>query len=51
MAHLWDRGVLNASSWHGLEELGTFADAQAMIEHGERTGAWPKGIHVRQVAS
>ncbi len=48
MAHMWDRGVLNASSWHGLEEVGTFTDAQSMIEHGERTGAWP--IEVRLAA-
>lgn len=41
MAHEWDRGVLNASSWHGLEEIGTFDSADSAIEHGERTGAWP----------
>jgi hypothetical protein len=41
MAHMWDRGVLNASSWHGLEEVGVFGNAQSMIDHGERTGAYP----------
>lgn len=25
MAHEWDRGVLNESSWHGMEEIGVFA--------------------------
>lgn len=44
MSHEWDRGILNASSWHGLEELGTFATAGDMIAHGERTGAWPVAV-------
>ena len=47
MAHDWDRGVLNASSWHGLEELGTFATSADMIAHGERTGAWPVAVQLR----
>lgn len=46
MAHLWDRGVLHASSWHGLEEVGTFTDAPSMVEHGERTGAWPTEVRI-----
>lgn len=33
--------MLNASSWHGLEELGVFTDAASMIAHGRRTGALP----------
>lgn len=41
MAHEWDRGVLNSSSWHGLEEIGTFRTAQDAIDHGERSGAYP----------
>lgn len=41
MAHEWDRGVLNASSWHGLETVGVMADAAAMIAAGESSGAWP----------
>ena len=45
--HEWDRGVLNASSWHGLEELGTFATSADMIAHGERTGAWPVAVQLR----
>lgn len=44
MAHEWDRGVLNQSSWHGLEEIGVFSDAASMIDHGERTGAWPVSV-------
>lgn len=44
MAHQWDRGVLNASSWHGLEEVGVFTDAASAIAHGERTGAWPVAL-------
>jgi len=40
----FDRGVLDRSSWHGMEEVGTFTDANSMIEHGERTGAWPVGV-------
>uniref|UniRef100_A0A6H1ZBZ9 DUF932 domain-containing protein n=1 Tax=viral metagenome TaxID=1070528 RepID=A0A6H1ZBZ9_9ZZZZ len=41
MAHQWDRGVLNASSWHELEEIGTMATAEDMIRHGDRSGALP----------
>lgn len=41
MSHEWDRGVLANSSWHGLEEIGMFTDADSMIAHGERCGAWP----------
>lgn len=39
--HEWDRGVLDASSWHGLEEIGTFTTAASMLAHGYRSGAWP----------
>jgi hypothetical protein len=42
--HEWDRGVLNASSWHGLEEIGTFTDAESMLMHGYASGAWPLSI-------
>lgn len=41
MAHMWSRGVLNASSWHGLEEIGVFTDAASLIAHGTRSGAIP----------
>lgn len=41
MAHQWHKGVLTASSWHGLEEIGTMASADEQIAHGERCGAWP----------
>lgn len=41
MAHMWDRGVLNASSWHGLEEVGCFAAPGALLAHGQRCGAYP----------
>ena len=44
MAHEWHRGVLTASSWHGLEEVGVMADSGAMIAHGEASGAWPTAI-------
>lgn len=44
MTHMWDRGVLNASSWHGLEEVGTFGDAPSAIAHGEKSGAWPVSL-------
>ena len=43
--HQWDRGVLDSSSWHRLEELGTFTDAPSMITHGERSNAWPIRVH------
>lgn len=44
MAHQWHRGVLDTSSWHGLEEVGKMATADDMVGHGERSGAWPVGI-------
>jgi hypothetical protein len=44
MAHEWHRGVLTASSWHGLEEVGTMPDSGSMIAHGERSGAWPTAV-------
>jgi hypothetical protein len=44
MAHEWHRGVLTASSWHGLEEVGVMADEGAMIGAGERSGAWPVSL-------
>jgi hypothetical protein len=46
MAHQWHRGVLTASSWHGLEDVGIMADADDIIDAGERSGAWP--IHLRR---
>lgn len=44
MSHEWHRGVLDRSSWHGLEEVGVMVDASAMISHGERSGAWPTAL-------
>lgn len=37
----FDRGMLNATSWHGLETVGTMADFLAMVAAGESLGAWP----------
>lgn len=51
MAHQWDRGVLNAASWHGLEEVGVMADAEAMIFAGERTGAWPTALTTEELVT
>lgn len=44
MAHEWHRGVLTASSWHGLEEIGVLPDADAMIAAGQVSGAWPVAV-------
>jgi hypothetical protein len=44
MAHHWHAGILNASSWHGLESVESIADAATLIRRGEETGAWPVGI-------
>lgn len=41
MTHEWHAGVLSQSSWHGLEQVGAMADADAQIAAGERSGAWP----------
>lgn len=44
MAHEWHRGVLTASSWHGLEEVGVMSTADDIIAHGERSGAYPVSL-------
>ncbi len=49
MSSEWHRGVLTASSWHGLEDIGVMADDQAMIAHGESSGAWPIAIRFADV--
>jgi len=41
MAHEWHRGVLSASSWHGLESVESLPDAATLIRRGEASGAWP----------
>jgi hypothetical protein len=37
----FDRGILTASTWHQMNEIGELSDAPDMIAQGERTGAWP----------
>lgn len=44
MAHEWHAGVLTASSWHGLEQVGALPDAEAMIQRGQECGAWPERL-------
>ncbi len=44
MAHEWHRGVLSASSWHGLESVEALPDAETLIRRGEETGAWPVAV-------
>jgi len=44
MAHEWHRGILDKSSWHGLEEVGVMVGADGMIAAADRTGAWPTAI-------
>lgn len=44
MSHEWHKGTLTASSWHGLETLGTMPDAVAMLHRGYESGAWPTRI-------
>lgn len=51
MAHQWTAGVLNASSWHGLEEVGDMPDAAAAIEAAERTDAWPVAIEAESLTT
>lgn len=41
MGHEWHAGVLNQSSWHGLESVEKIPDAETMIRRGYETGAWP----------
>ncbi len=51
MAHQFDRGVMDKSSWHKLENLGVFTDAASMIAHGEDSGAWPVSTEFRKLMS
>lgn len=51
MSHEWHRGVLETSSWHGLEEVGVMVGADGMIEAGERTGAWPVSLEVEAIVT
>jgi Domain of unknown function (DUF932) len=44
MAHEWHRGVLAASSWHGLEKIGVMATSDDLIRHGETSGAYPTAL-------
>lgn len=44
MAHEWHRGVLTASSWHGLEDIGVMTTAEDQIALGESSGAWPVAL-------
>lgn len=41
MSHEWDRGVLNTSSWHGLEDIAVMLTALDMIKAAETSGSWP----------
>lgn len=51
MAHEWFAGVLNASSWHGLESVESLPDADTLIRRGEETGAWPIAVHTSRMAT
>lgn len=44
MAHQWHRGVLNASSWHGLETVESIPDAATLIKRAEELGSWPVAV-------
>lgn len=49
MAHEWYSGVLNQSSWHGLESVESLPDAATLIRRGEETGAYPLAINLRDM--
>lgn len=51
MAHQWHRGILESSSWHGLEEVGAMPTAESMIDAGERSGAWPVALKSEPMAT
>lgn len=44
MAHHWHRGILNASSWHGLETVEQIPDAATLIRRAEEVGSWPVDV-------
>lgn len=39
--HRWHAGVLDETSWHGLERVEVIEDADTLIRLGEESGAWP----------
>ena len=49
MAHEWHRGVLAASSWHGLETVAEMHTAEDIVAHGETSGAWPIALRSEDV--
>ncbi len=51
MSHEWYKGVLTASSWHKLEQIGVMTDAEAMIRAGEQSQAWPVSTHLESMTT
>jgi Domain of unknown function (DUF932) len=46
MTHQWHKGILNASSWHGLEEVGELLNADHLIQKGEDVGSYPTQVAI-----
>jgi hypothetical protein len=49
MAHEWHAGVLNASSWHGLEVVREMTTAKDLIAAGEETKAYPLAVALEKM--
>lgn len=49
MAHEWHAGVLNASSWHGLEIVREMNTAEDLIKAGEETKAYPLAVQLEKM--
>jgi hypothetical protein len=47
----WFRGCLTSASWHKHENVVAMPDADAMIHHGEQSGAWPTAIRFDKLAT
>ena len=49
MPAYFDRGVLTASSWHGLEVNEPIPNADAMIARGIELGAYPRSVELKPI--
>lgn len=51
MSHEWHAGVLNASSWHGLEIVRSMETAHDLIRAGEETKAYPTSVKLESMVT
>jgi len=51
MSHEWHAGVLNKSSWHGLEIVRDMRTAHDLIRAGEETKAYPVAVNLESMVT